>query len=70
MLLIDQEFLQKHLLNCTIQKTMSRITVQGIDSQTHKYQKFVHLSLYLSGILNEKTVIVHIRHNIHLVDHL
>ena len=36
MSLINREFLQKHLSNCFIQKTKSRITVQDIDSWTHE----------------------------------
>ena len=70
MSLIDWNFLQKHLFNTVILKTVSKITVCDIGSWTHKCQKYIHLSLYLSDQLNEKFTVVHIMCNVHLVDNL
>ena len=42
--------------------------MHDIGSWTHKCQKYIHLSLYLSDQLNERSAVVHIMYNVHLVD--
>ena len=68
MSLINRVFLWKHLFKIIVIKTVSKITVCEIGSQTHKCQKYVCLNIYLSNKLNEKAVVVHIMHNVYLMN--
>ena len=70
MSLINRVFLQKHLSEIIVIKTASKITMCGIGSQMHKCQKYIYLNIYLSNKLNEKAVVTHIVHNVHLVNNL
>lgn len=70
MSLINREFLQQHQFNLTVQKLTDKITVHSIESKTHKCQKYVCLSLYLSDMLSEKLTVAYITCNIHLINNL
>ncbi len=53
-----------------IQQTARKVTVRGIGSRTHECQEFVRLDLYILGQIDGKSIIAHLKQDVHLVDDL
>ena len=70
MFLVDRQFLCQCLSNLFIQWSVAKIIVQDIDNKTYECQKYVHLNLYLSGVLAETMSLMHIIWNIYLINNL
>ena len=70
MSLINRAFLLEEAPQLKIERSGSNVTVRGIGSHTHECNKYVVITVYIPGIVNDSPAIASITHQLHVVDQL